>query len=110
MSGAMRKMGVYLGLLEDTDRFDEGYGSVADYDENGRGPSDAARNESARPAPVSSISERRRPTGGGPAGGASAAPAGPPPVGRRRSEMLETGAGRALSFRAASEGPRPFSS
>src|SRR5680860_476000 len=74
MSGAMRKMGVYLGLLEDTDRFDEGYGSVADYDENGRGPSDAARNESARPAAVSSISERRRPTGGGPAGGASAAP------------------------------------
>ena len=23
MSGAMRKMGVYLGLLEDTDRFDD---------------------------------------------------------------------------------------
>ena len=74
MSGAMRKMGVYLGLLEDTDRFDEGYGSVAEYDENGRGQSsDAARNESARPAAVSNISERRRPTGG-PAGGANAAP------------------------------------
>jgi cell division inhibitor SepF len=52
MSGAMRKMGVYLGLLEDAD------GEYAEldhaYDEpTGRVPEQAAR-------PVSSISERRR--------------------------------------------------
>ena len=33
MSGAMRKMGVYLGLLEDTDRFDDEYASHDEYDE-----------------------------------------------------------------------------
>jgi len=43
MSGTMRKMGVYLGLLEDTDRADNG-----------------------RSSSVSNISERRR-TGSGPA-------------------------------------------
>ena len=51
MSGAMRKMGVYLGLLEDTDRFDEEYGSYDEYDERGHGrPSDVDRVD-ARPAP-----------------------------------------------------------
>jgi cell division inhibitor SepF len=59
MSGAMRKMGVYLGLLEDAD------GEYAEldneYDEPRRGAEPAAR-------PVSNISERRR---------GQAAPAGP---------------------------------
>ena len=56
MSGAMRKIGEYLGLLEDTGRYpdDEGYD---DYDE---APTRPHREESA-PAPVASISERRRP-------------------------------------------------
>jgi cell division inhibitor SepF len=70
MSGAMRKMGVYLGLLEDTDRFDEEYGSYDEYDERGHGrPSDVDRVD-APPAPVSSIADRRRPAPGpsGPTG------------------------------------------
>jgi cell division inhibitor SepF len=66
MSGAMRKMGVYLGLLEDTDRFDEDYG-YDDYDERGQArPSDVDRTDRAegRPTPVASLAERRRPASG----------------------------------------------
>jgi cell division inhibitor SepF len=58
MSGAMRKMGVYLGLLEDA----EGeYAELdTDYDEPvRRGPDRRAAEPAARP--VSSIAERRRP-------------------------------------------------
>ena len=56
MGSAMRKMGVYLGLLEDTERYDEDY--YDEYDERApRGHVD----EPARPAPVANISERRRP-------------------------------------------------
>ena len=63
MSGAMRKMGVYLGLLEDTDRFDDEY--YDEYDERGHGD----RVEPSRPAPVANIAERRRPAPApGPAG------------------------------------------
>jgi cell division inhibitor SepF len=65
MSGAMRKMGVYLGLLEDTDRFDDEYNSSDEYDERGNGrASDLDRAESGQPAPVSSIADRRRPASG----------------------------------------------
>ena len=53
MGSAMRKMGVYLGLLEDTERYEDEY-----YDEYDEG---ARRDEPARPAPVANISERRRP-------------------------------------------------
>jgi cell division inhibitor SepF len=73
MSGAMRKMGVYLGLLEDTERYDE-------YDEEQ--PADPRRDPSgpmgpaghpdrapARPAPVASLSDRRRPMAGSPGSG-----------------------------------------
>jgi cell division inhibitor SepF len=69
MSGAMRKMGVYLGLLEDTERYDDDY--YDDYDEpparrGTRDPRDhglerAERIDAARPAPVADIAERRRP-------------------------------------------------
>lgn len=62
MSGAMRKMGVYLGLLEDTDRFEDDY-SQGEYDErpSPRGSEyDAA--EVGRPTPVANLAERRRPT------------------------------------------------
>ncbi|MDX6297459.1 MAG: cell division inhibitor SepF [Nocardioidaceae bacterium] len=61
MAGAMRKVGVYLGLLEDSDRYEDDY---ADDEPEPTRPS------SARPvqpvsrigeAPVASISERRRP-------------------------------------------------
>lgn len=65
MSGAMRKMGVYLGLLEDTDRFEDEYAGHEEHDEraHGRGH-DADRSEPARPAPVASLAERRRPAAG----------------------------------------------
>ena len=62
MSGAMRKMGVYLGLLEDTDRFEEDYGH-GEYDERPQArASDVDRAEAARPTPVANLAERRRPT------------------------------------------------
>ena len=54
MGSAMRKMGVYLGLLEDTERYDDEY--YEQYDEQPQ----AARQEELRPAPVANISERRR--------------------------------------------------
>src|SRR3546814_15761100 len=56
MSGAMRKIGEYLGLLEDTGRYpdDEGFDEYADE------PAGQVKDE-ARPATVASISERRRP-------------------------------------------------
>ena len=55
MSGAMRKIGEYLGLLEDTGRYDE-YDDYAD-----ESPTRSAREET-RTASVASISERRHPT------------------------------------------------
>jgi cell division inhibitor SepF len=62
MSGAMRKMGVYLGLLEDTDRFEDDYGH-GEYDErpHARGP-EPDHAEASRPTPVANLAERRRPT------------------------------------------------
>ena len=51
MGSAMRKMGVYLGLLEDTERYEDEY-----YDEY-----DDRRDEPARPAPVANLAEHRRP-------------------------------------------------
>ena len=57
MSGAMRKMGVYLGLLEDTGRYDDDY---ADYDSYDDAP--AERAPAQRPAPVAQLAERRRVT------------------------------------------------
>jgi cell division inhibitor SepF len=58
MSGAMRRIGEYLGLLEDTGRYpdDEGYDEYADQ------PTRASAAVEDRPASVASISERRRPT------------------------------------------------
>ena len=67
MSGSMRKMGVYLGLLEDTDRFDDEHVSYDEYDERGHGrTADSDRADNGRPSSVSNISERRR-HGSGPA-------------------------------------------
>jgi cell division inhibitor SepF len=59
MGSAMRKMGVYLGLLEDTERYDDEY-----YDEYDEQPQRPRAEESPRPAPVANISERRRPHSG----------------------------------------------
>ncbi|MGI8701732.1 MAG: cell division protein SepF, partial [Nocardioidaceae bacterium] len=61
MGRAMRKMGVYLGLLEDAELYDdEGYDD--EYDEQS---ARSRADEPARPAPVANISERRRPHAGG---------------------------------------------
>jgi cell division inhibitor SepF len=58
MAGAMRKVGVYLGLLEDTE-MDEHFD---DYDEPGqqRRPVRAVHDDDS-PAEVAQLSERRRP-------------------------------------------------
>jgi cell division inhibitor SepF len=58
MSGAMRKMGVYLGLLEDTERYDDDYSDYDTYDERDAQPD---RSLAQRPAPVAQLAERRRP-------------------------------------------------
>ena len=57
MGSAMRKMGVYLGLLEDTERYEDDY--YEEYDEPAARGERAERPEPARP--VSNIAERRRP-------------------------------------------------
>jgi cell division inhibitor SepF len=61
MAGAMRKVGVYLGLLEDTDRYEDDY-----YDDDPESRDDGpSRPVQAVRAPsdasVSSLDERRRP-------------------------------------------------
>jgi cell division inhibitor SepF len=78
MSGMWRKAGEYLGLLEDTGRYDEESAYDRGYDRDDRGPGrgyeydgydddraapQAPRREPrpARPAPVADLSERRRP-------------------------------------------------
>ncbi|WP_109506380.1 cell division protein SepF [Nocardioides speluncae] len=64
MSGAMRKIGEYLGLLEDTGRYDE---FDDEYDEQpvGHEPREVrAVVKESRPAPVSDLAERRRPASG----------------------------------------------
>jgi cell division inhibitor SepF len=68
MSGAMRRIGEYLGLLEDTGRYDDEYGSYdGEYDTQETMPvaTRPAKRES-RPAPVADLAERRR-TAPGPA-------------------------------------------
>ena len=59
MAGAMRKMGVYLGLLEDAERFDDEYDEPErETAQPERRPVRAVRTESA--APVAHLSEHRR--------------------------------------------------
>lgn len=63
MSGAMRRIGEYLGLLEDTGRYDE-YDERQDGDEHATAPTERAsaqKRPDPRSAPVSDLSERRRP-------------------------------------------------
>lgn len=66
MAGAMRKVGVYLGLLEDTDRYEDDYDVEEETPTVSNGstvvgrPAQAVRQE--RPAPVTSLAERRKPT------------------------------------------------
>ena len=68
MSGAMRKMGVYLGLLEDTGRYDEEYYAPAaggeevhDVPQPRTGSTVATAPHAGSGATVASLAERRRP-------------------------------------------------
>ena len=60
MSGAMRKIGEYLGLLEDTGRYDE-YDGDETQDVPAVAPGRAPKVREPRTAPVSDLAERRRP-------------------------------------------------
>jgi len=61
MSGTFRRMGEYLGLVEDTGRYDDLDGSSYD-DDTAAAPRGQERRE-RRPAPVSELAERRPRTG-----------------------------------------------
>ena len=63
MSGGMRRIGEYLGLLEDTGRYDDEYGEY-DPHETAAVPVARAASRDSRPAPVSDLAERRRPAAG----------------------------------------------
>ncbi len=66
MSGAMRRIGEYLGLLEDTgyDDYDDGLATEESDPNRDARPARAVRpaQPAPRPAPVADINERRRPT------------------------------------------------
>jgi cell division inhibitor SepF len=73
MSGAMRKIGEYLGLLEDTgvydDEYDEqGYAEHEAHQARPARPQAQPRRVPAQPAPVADLSQRRRTAAPGPAG------------------------------------------
>lgn len=69
MSGAMRRIGEYLGLVEDTGRYDDYTGEYDAYDEADYTrespvvPTRAPQTREAKPAPatVADLAERRRP-------------------------------------------------
>jgi cell division inhibitor SepF len=60
MSGAMRKIGEYLGLLEDTGRYEEEFDDDL-YEAAAAGQS-ASFARAGRPSPVADLAERRRTT------------------------------------------------
>lgn len=64
MSGAMRRIGEYLGLPEDTGRYDEYDGEYDTQDVPAVAPARAPKAREPRPAPVSDLAERRRPAPG----------------------------------------------
>src|ERR687898_118155 len=59
MSGAMRKIGEYLGLLEDTGHYDDYDGDTETSTHDAVDQRPVVRDR--RPAPVSDLAERRRP-------------------------------------------------
>ena len=56
MAGAMHKMAVYLGLVEDDPHYDDGYEAYDEYEEFGDA-AEAPEPEADRPAPRSSRAE-----------------------------------------------------
>jgi cell division inhibitor SepF len=59
MSGAMRRIGEYLGLLENTGEYDDDQSFDRGYE---REYQNETRAREQRPAPVADLAERRRPT------------------------------------------------
>jgi cell division inhibitor SepF len=53
MAGAMHKMAVYLGLVEDDPRYDDGYDSYEEYEDEYGEPAEPAEPEADRPVPRS---------------------------------------------------------
>jgi len=64
MSGAMRRIGEYLGLLADTGRYDDEYDGDFETQDVPTVAARAPKVREPRPAPVSDLSERRRPVPG----------------------------------------------
>jgi cell division inhibitor SepF len=65
MSGGMRRIGEYLGLLEDTGRYDDEYDEHQTQETAPASPaSRVPRARDARPAPVADLADRRRPVPG----------------------------------------------
>ena len=60
MGSAMRRMGVYLGLLEDTERYDDDYLEGDEPGARAAVPPAPRHGDDLRPAPVSQLAERRR--------------------------------------------------
>ena len=78
MSGAMRKIGEYLGLVEDTGRYDEYDGEFDSQELEAVAPTAPVRSAprsaaKSATASVSDLAERRRPAAVGPAPGGSVA-------------------------------------
>jgi cell division inhibitor SepF len=59
MSGAMRKVGVYLGLLEDNDRYEDDYDYDGDRDHAGQDARPVPASREPRGATVAQLDERR---------------------------------------------------
>jgi cell division inhibitor SepF len=66
MSGAMRKIGEYLGLLEDSGQYDEFTGDFETSQQDAVDERPVPASRERRPAPVSDLSERRRPASAAP--------------------------------------------
>src|SRR3954471_11170903 len=64
MSGSMRRIGEYLGLLEDTGRYDDEYDEFETQETAPVSVRPAKRDSRSAPAAVSDLSERRRPAAG----------------------------------------------
>src|SRR5689334_3112797 len=66
MSGAMRRIGEYLGLLEDTGRYDDYDGDYETADTPAVPVARTPKVREQRPAAVADLADRRRPTGAQP--------------------------------------------
>ena len=63
MASAMHKMAVYLGLVEDDQRYDDGYDAYEEYDRVRRGGGGCSRGAGAIPAAAVSLGTARAASG-----------------------------------------------